>query len=184
MGGVIATSAEWAARLRQVRIATGGILHPMAAFLLHRGLKTLPLRVLTAQDGTMDLVQRLASHPNVANIHYPGLDPAYPALKKQMSGPGSVLAFELRSGRESVSRLVEALQLITPAVSLGSTDTLIQHPAGLTHQVVDEKAREESGILDSLLRLSVGLESVDDLWADLSQALDHAATTRPVAVGC
>ena len=183
VGGVVATNEDWAGRLRQVRIATGGIMHPMAAFLMHRGLKTLPLRVLKAQEGAMTLAERLDAHPNVSAVFYPGLDAGFAALRNQMSGPGSVLSFEVRSGRESVSRLVEGLELITPAVSLGSTDTLIQHPAGLTHQIVDDEVKRSCGISDSLLRLSVGLESPEDLWADLSRALDQAAHTRPMAVG-
>ncbi len=183
VGGVVATNADWAARLRQVRIATGGIMHPMAAFLMHRGLKTLPLRVLKAQEAATIIAERLRGHANVDKVHYPGLDPAYPALRSQMQGPGSILSFELASGRRSVSRLLEALDMITPAVSLGSTDTLIQHPAGLTHQVVDEDVRESCGIADSLLRVSVGLESADDIWADLSQALDRAALMPRVASG-
>lgn len=183
VGGVVATNADWAARLRQVRIATGGIMHPMAAFLMHRGLKTLPLRVLKAQEGATLLAERLLGHPNVGKVHYPAFDAAFPPLREQMQGPGSILSFELASGRASVSRLLESLELITPAVSLGSTDTLIQHPAGLTHQVVDDDVRQACGISDSLLRVSVGLESADDLWADLSRALDRAAHAPPQAVG-
>jgi cystathionine beta-lyase/cystathionine gamma-synthase len=97
-----------------------------------------------------------------------------------MAGPGSVLAFEVKGGFEAARRVLGTVEIIVSAVSLGSTDTLIQHPAGLTHRVVDEHARAATGISEGLLRLSVGLEDPDDLWADLAQALARAEIT-PVA---
>ena len=178
VGGVVATSEAWAARLRQVRIATGGILHPFAAFLLHRGLKTLPLRVEAAQRGAEVLARRLREHQAVSRVSWPGFDPKLAQLGHQMSGPGSLIAFEITGGREEVARMLEALQLITPAVSLGSTDTLIQHPAGLTHQIVSEEGRKAGGISESLLRLSVGIEHPEDLWADLKRGLDRIVARR------
>jgi methionine-gamma-lyase len=95
-----------------------------------------------------------------------------------MAGPGSVLAFEVAGGFDAACRVLEGVRIMVSAVSLGSTDTLIQHPAGLTHRCVSEKARESTGISESLLRVSVGLEDPEDLWADLEQALDaaHAGT--------
>jgi cystathionine beta-lyase/cystathionine gamma-synthase len=90
---------------------------------------------------------------------------------RQLRGPGAVLAFEVEGGLEAAATVLGTLELITPAVSLGSTDTLIQHPAGLTHRLVDDDVKAELGITDGLLRLSVGLEDVDDLWADLARAL-------------
>ena len=93
----------------------------------------------------------------------------------QLRGPGAVLAFEVAGGREAAATVMASLRLITPAVSLGSTDSLIQHPAGLTHRLVEPAAREASGVGDGLLRLSVGLEDVHDLWADLGAALDRVA---------
>jgi methionine-gamma-lyase len=176
VAGIVACSDDWAARLRQVRIATGAILHPLAGYLLHRGLCTLPVRVRAAQAGARALAERLAAHPAVTRVMWPGLPGADPRglIGRQMSGPGAVLAFEVEGGFAAARRLLAAVRLMTPAVSLGSVDTLIQHPAGLTHRLVDPAARAASGISAGLLRVSVGLEDPEDLWADLSAALDAA----------
>ena len=177
LAGVVATSEARAHALRQVRILTGAVLHPLAGYLLHRGLATLPLRVERAQATTRTLAERLASHPAVSAMHYPGLPGGDPQglIGRQMDGPGAVLAFEVAGGYDAAVRLLDALSLITVAVSLGSVDTLIQHPAGLTHRVVGDDAREEGGIGPGMLRLSVGLEDVDDLWEDLERGLRQAA---------
>lgn len=169
MGGVVATTGEWAARLRQVRAVTGALLHPLAAYELHRGLQTLPLRVRAQQESAMTLAVRLAEHPRVARVLYPGLKECDPAglVGTQMAGPGSLLAFELRGGYDAAAATTRGLRLITHAVSLGGVDTLVQHPAGLTHRPVAAEARPG----DALLRLSVGLEGVEDLWADLEASL-------------
>ena len=182
IAGVVATSEAWAARVRKVRIATGALLHPMAAFLLHRGLPTLPLRVRAAQDGARIIAERLARHRGVTKVHYPGLAGADPArlLGRQMAGPGSVLAFELAGGFEAARRVLASVKIMVSAVSLGATDTLIQHPAGLTHRCVADSAKAQTGISASLLRLSVGLEDPEDLWRDLEQAL--ASATAGVAL--
>lgn len=176
IAGVVACDADWAAALRQIRAATGGLLHPLGAYLLHRGLQTLSLRVLKAQDNARKLSKLLAAHPAVAKVCYPGLGTVANAhlVDTQMRGPGSLMAFELRGGHAAASAVMAAVKLATPAVSLGSVDTLIQHPAGLTHRVVDAATLAQHGITPGLLRLSVGIEHVDDLWADLKQALDAA----------
>lgn len=173
IAGVVATDGETAAALRRVRVATGGILHPLAAYLLHRGLQTLPIRVEAAQKSAVEITRRLQEHPAVERVHFPSLPGCDPMnlLGRQMSGPGSLVAFEVSGGRESAVRVLEGVRLMTPAVSLGSTDTLIQHPAGLTHHVVSPADRECCGISESLLRISVGLEDVEDLWDDLAGAL-------------
>jgi len=175
LAGVVSSNdATWLAAMRQVRLLTGSVLHPMAAFLLHRGLQTLPVRVRTAQANAQVIAERLQSHPSVSIVHYPGLPGGDPQglIGREMQGAGSTLAFELRTPDTSApARLLAALAMITPAVSLGSADTLIQHPASLTHRVMDRVVREEHGINQQLLRLSVGLEHTDDIWADLSQAL-------------
>lgn len=182
VAGVVACNAELAGKLRQVRILTGAILHPLAAFLLLRGLSTLRLRVLAAQSNAEMLAARLAQHPQVKRVHYPGLGAsAQSAIRRQqMDGAGSILAFEMHSGVEA-DQLLRGLQLMTPAVSLGSVDTLIQRPAALTHRIVDAQARSEHGISEGLLRMSVGIEDVEDLWADLSQAMNAACTTMAQA---
>jgi len=176
IAGVVATGEAWAARIRKVRIATGALLHPLAAFLLHRGLPTLPLRVKAAQDGARMIAERLARHPKVARVHYPGLPGADPKglVGRQMAGPGSVLSFEVAGGFEAARRVLDGVRIMVSAVSLGSTDTLIQHPAGLTHRCMSENAKASTGISEDLLRISVGLEDPEDLWADLEQALDAA----------
>ena len=173
VAGVVACSAALAGKLRQVRILTGALLHPLGAFLLLRGLATLRLRVLAAEDNAILLANRLAQHPDVAAVHYPGRCRGRQAaiVHRQMSGPGCVLAFELHPGLDA-DRMLQSLRLITPAVSLGSVDTLIQRPAALTHRVVDPKARAASGVSEGLLRLSVGIEDAADLWADLQQAIE------------
>lgn len=177
IAGVVATSEERARELREVRILTGGLLHPLAAYLLHRGLPTLPLRVERAQATAGEIARRLAAHPAVQRVLHPGLPGGDPQglIGRQMSGAGSNLAFEVVGGHEGARRFLAALELITPAVSLGSTDTLIQHPAGLTHRMVPVADREALGITDGLLRLSVGLESAEDLWRDLDRGLAAAA---------
>ncbi|MBD8899563.1 aminotransferase class I/II-fold pyridoxal phosphate-dependent enzyme [Rhodanobacter sp. DHG33] len=180
IAGVVACNAEWAKALRQVRAATGGLLHPLGAYLLHRGLPTLGLRVLKAQENAQRIAERLARHPAVAKVCYPGLGTVANAAlaSTQMRGPGSLMAFEMHGGHAAAAAVMAAVRLATPAVSLGSVDTLIQHPAGLTHRVVDADTQRRCGITPGLLRLSVGIEHADDLWADLAQALDAARQAK------
>ena len=176
IAGAIACSEEWASRLRQVRVATGALLHPWAAYLLHRSMPTLRLRVERAQSTAGQLALKLAADPRVTRVHYPGLDgqDAQRLIGRQMAGPGSVLSFEVAGDALLAAAVVDAVKLMTPAVSLGSVDTLIQHPAALTHRVMQEQDREQCGISPNLLRLSVGLEDMQDLWADLDEALQTA----------
>ncbi|MFI8965904.1 trans-sulfuration enzyme family protein [Streptomyces sp. NPDC053493] len=169
MGGVVACDEEFARGLRQVRFATGGVLHPLAGYLLLRGLSTLPVRVRAASATAAELVRRLAADPRIARVHYPRIG-------------GAMVSFEVHGDPHDV---IAGVRLITPAVSLGSVDTLIQHPASISHRIVDAADRRSGGISDRLLRMSVGLEDVEDLWQDLSQALDAApaeATLRERAV--
>lgn len=176
LAGVVATSdPEWAAALRQVRVLTGAVLHPLGAYLLHRGLQTLPVRIETAQRTARVLAERLRAHPAVASVRFPGLEGEDPEglVGRQMDGPGTMITLEVEGGFEAASRVMAGLELITPAVSLGSVDTLIQHPAAMTHRVVSEEAQRAGGISASMLRLSVGLEHEDDLWADLRAVLDR-----------
>lgn len=183
MGGVVACSETFARRLRTVRIGTGAVLHPMAAYQLHRGLATLPIRVRAMQETATELASRLALHPAVERVHHPSLPGTDPdgLVGRQMSGPGSMLAFELAGGFDAARILLDEVRIATHAVSLGSTDTLIQHPASLTHRVVDEASRASCGVGPGLVRISVGLEQVDDLWRDLAAALDAAhATCAPM----
>ncbi|RKN34888.1 trans-sulfuration enzyme family protein [Micromonospora musae] len=167
LAGVVACDADWAARLRQVRAVTGAILHPLGAYLLHRGLQTLPIRVRAQQAAAEKLAGWCADHPAVERVYHPSLHDPAGLVGRQMSGTGSLLAIDVRGGAPAAAAVAGACRLITHAVSLGGVDTLIQHPASLTHRPVAGDAKPDGG----LLRISVGLEDPEDLRADLAQAL-------------
>jgi len=168
MGGVVATNGEWARRLRQLRALTGALLHPFAAYLLHRGLRTLPVRVHAQQQTAAELAVRLQEHAGDRRVLYPGLPGQDPLelLGRQLDGPGSLISLDL-GGYEAAVRFTEACRLVTHAVSLGGVDSLVQHPASLTHRPVEASAKPHAGVV----RLSIGLEHVDDLTDDLIAAL-------------
>jgi methionine-gamma-lyase len=166
LGGVVACDEDYARTLRQLRFATGAILHPLAGYLLLRGLSTLPLRMRAASATAAVLADRLAGHPRVARVHYPGRDANRPV--DQMSTGGALVSIEVHGDPH---RIIGAVRLFTPAVSLGSVDSLIQIPATLSHRINGPRSRAEMGIGENLLRVSIGLEDVEDLWADLDQAL-------------
>jgi cystathionine beta-lyase/cystathionine gamma-synthase len=170
MGGIVATSGEWVGRLRQVRALTGGLLHPFAAYLLHRGLRTLPLRVRAQQQTAIQLAERMQGHPALARVLYPGLPGQDPQglIGTQTEGAGSLIALDFAGGYDAAARFTESCSLISHAVSLGGIDSLVQHPASLTHRPVAAEAKPGAGIV----RLSIGLEHADDLYADLLAALD------------
>ncbi|HET6665772.1 MAG TPA: PLP-dependent aspartate aminotransferase family protein [Intrasporangium sp.] len=172
LGGVVATNDAWAVRLRQVRALTGGLLAPMSAYQLHRGLQTLPMRVRAQQETAQIVAAWLDRQYGVARVAYPGLPGGDPhgLVGRQMAGPGSVLAVVLEGGHAAAAAFAEGCRLITHAVSLGGVDTLIQHAAALTHRPVAPEARPNAG----LLRISVGLEHPADLIADLDDALRSA----------
>ena len=149
MGGVVAGNKDWVRRLRHVRALTGGLLHPFAGYLLHRGLRTLPVRV-RAQQATADkLAHRMQGHPALSRVLYPSLPGCDPAglLGTQMDGPGSMIAIDLAGGYSAAVTFIESLRLVTNAVSLGGVDTLAQHPASLTHRPVAPEARPGGGIV-------------------------------------
>ncbi len=169
LAGVVATTDAWAQRLRPVRAITGSVLHPLSSYLLHRGLQTLPLRVRHQSQSAQKLVDRLLANPAVERVYYPGLPDCDPRqlVGRQMSGPGAVFAMSVRGGYGAAARVADSVRLITHAVSLGGVDTLIQHPASLTHRPVAADAKPHA----SVLRVSVGLEDPEDLYADLERAL-------------
>ena len=169
LAGAVATTEEWAGRLRPIRAITGSVLHPLSSYLLHRGLQTLPLRVRHQSQNAQKLVDRVLANPAVGRVYYPGLPDCDPQhlLGRQMTGPGAVFAMEVRGGYEAAARVADSVRLITHAVSLGGVDTLIQHPASLTHRPVAAAAKPHA----SVLRISVGLEDPEDLYADLERAL-------------
>lgn len=175
VAGVIACDEEAASRLRQVRAITGGLLHPLGAYLLHRGLSTLPIRVRTQQATAALVAGWLTAHPAVEQVYYPGLDgDPRGLLQRQMRGTGAMVAMALRGGFQAASDLTSTVQLFTHAVSLGGVDSLMQHPAALTHRPVAPEARPAANVV----RLSIGLEHVNDLLHDLERGLD---AVRPMA---
>lgn len=178
IAGVVACDEETAEALRRVRAVTGGILHPLGAYLLHRGLATLPIRIRRQQENAREVAAWLLAHPGVAEVFYPGMDgDPRRLLKRQMRGTGAMLSIRLRGGYAAASAVTTATKLFTHAVSLGGVDSLIQHPAALTHRPVPEDARPGADIV----RLSIGLEHAADLIADLEQALAAAASRSSAA---
>jgi methionine-gamma-lyase len=163
--------------MQQIRMTTqkdiGGILGPNEAFLLNRGLKTLAIRMERHCSNGEKVANYLAQHPRIKKVFYPGLPtfPQYELARRQMDGFGGVISFEVEGGLTEVAAILNRLRMIKIAVSLGDAETLIQHPATMTHSVVPADHRQEMGITDGLVRLSVGLEDVDDIIEDLEFAL-------------
>ena len=167
IAGVIACSEDTAQALRRVRAITGALLHPLGAYLLHRGLATLPVRMERQQRSAERVVAWLAEHPAVAEVFYPGIGDERGLIPRQMRGGGAMIAVRLRDGYAAAEALTGAVRLFTHAVSLGGVDSLVQHPAALTHRPVAAEARPGADIV----RLSIGLEDPEDLIGDLAQAL-------------
>ncbi|MDR2686410.1 MAG: aminotransferase class I/II-fold pyridoxal phosphate-dependent enzyme [Oscillospiraceae bacterium] len=151
----------------------GGAASPFNSFLMLRGLKTLELRMERHCATAMAVAEYLEGHPGVARVYYPGLPshPQFEAAKRQMKAFGGLLTFELKGGMEAGAALMNSVKLCALAVSLGEANTLVQHPASMTHWYVPKQAREACGITDGLVRLSTGLENVEELIADLEQGL-------------
>ena len=176
MGGIVAGAADWMKDVRAIRAATGAVLHPQAAYTLHRGLQTLGARVRVAQANATQLAFQLRDNPFVESVYFPGFRDCDPErlVGEELRGPGALLGFTVGGGFTAASAVMKFVRLCTPAVSLGSTDTLIQHPAALTHGVVAEDVKAALGISPGFLRISVGLEDPRDLITDLEQALEKA----------
>lgn len=154
----------------------GGILSPFDAWLILRGIKTLAVRMERHEKNAIQIARFLEAHKGVERVYYPGL-PSHPQHKlaeKQMTGYGGMIAFELKGGFEAGRTLMDSVRLCHLAVSLGETSTLVEHPASMTHSPMTPEARHAAGIADGLVRMSVGLEHVDDIIADVSQALKIA----------
>jgi methionine-gamma-lyase len=176
VGGIIvAKDPAVHRRLRDVMVTTGCNMDPHQAFLVLRGLKTLGLRVTRAQEGAQTIARWLEGHPKVRWVRYIGLPshPQHELARRQMRGFGTMIAFELNGGFEAGRRLMDHVTLATLAVSLGGVETLIEHPASMTHASMSKAAREEAGFTDGLVRYSVGIEDPEDLIADLAQALEQ-----------
>ncbi|GGJ82763.1 methionine gamma-lyase [Lentibacillus kapialis] len=153
----------------------GGIMSPLDAWLLIRGLKTLPIRVDRHCDNAEKIYAELSSHPNVSRVLYPDDHdhPDYHIRQNQMKRGGGLISFEIKGTKKDAQQMLNNLEFVKIAVSLGDAETLIQHPATMTHAVVPEASRQKMGITDQLIRLSVGLEEWKDIWKDLEQALDR-----------
>lgn len=176
--GIIVGSDAHVSACWQVAKVLGPTADPMAAWLLHRGLKTLPLRMRRAADNAQSLAQWLTWQGSVSRVDYPGL-PTHPghevAAAQMQDGFGAMLSFELQGGLEAGRRFCEALQIITRGVSLGGVESLIQHPASMSHLRTAPEVKQRLGITDGLLRLSVGIEDEPDLLADLERGFEAAA---------
>jgi methionine-gamma-lyase len=174
VGGLLVAGEDsvWR-RLRELMVGTGCNMDPHQAYLVLRGLKTLGVRVERAQANAMKIARWLEAHPKVEWVRYIGLPshPQHELAKRQMSGFGSMIAFEVAGGFEAGKQLMNHVGLATLAVSLGGVETLVEHPASMTHASMSREAREEAGFTDGLVRYAVGIEDADDLIADLDQAL-------------
>ncbi len=176
VGGVIVTkTAEAHQYLFGVMTNMGGNMDPHQAFLVSRGLKTLALRMERAQENARQIAEFLQQHAKVAWVLYPGLPshPQYELAKRQQDGPGAMISFGLQGGLEAGRTLMNSVELATLAVSLGGVETLIQHPASMTHSKLSQADKQKAGITDDLVRLSVGIEDYSDLVSDLKQALER-----------
>ncbi len=175
VGGVlVARDPGTLRRLRETMVTTGCNMDPHQAFLVHRGLKTLGLRIGRAQESALRIARWIESRPDVAWVRYAGLPshPQHDLARRQMKGPGAMISFELRGGLEAGKNLMNRVRLATLAVSLGGVETLIEHPASMTHAGIPGEERLRAGITDGLVRYSVGIEDADDLIEDLQQAFD------------
>jgi methionine-gamma-lyase len=174
VGGILVSKTpELDRRLRDTMILLGCNMDPHQAFLVHRGLKTLSLRMAHAQQSAQHIAQWLEARPEIAWVRYIGLPshPQHELATRQMSGTGAMISFEMKGGLEAGCRLMDRVKLALLAVSLGGVETLIEHPASMTHAGIPRAEREQIGISDGLVRLSVGIENVEDILQDLEQAL-------------
>jgi len=175
-GIVVAKEKDIYTRLRAIMVNMGFNMDPHQAWLTRRGLKTLPIRIDRAQENAIKVAEFLENHPKVEWVLYPGLKshPQYELAKRQMKGPGAMITFCLKGGLEAGKKLMNNVHLAMLAVSLGGIETLIQHPASMTHSKLSKEARESAGITDGLIRFAVGIENVEDIIADLREALEKA----------
>ena len=173
-GAVLGSASDISkVRLEGLKDMTGAVISPMTAFLVLRGLKTLELRMKRHSESAQIIAERLQKESEVEVVYYPGLadSPFYNLASSQMSLPGGMIAFELKGGYEAALSFINSLSLIKRAVSLGDAETLCQHPASMTHSAYTLKERQAHGVSEGLIRISVGLESVEDIYADIASAL-------------
>ena len=175
VAGMVLGRAEAIKEVRMVGVKdmTGSVMSPFNAMLVMRGLKTLQLRMARHCESGLRVARWLEAQPGVATVYYPGLEshPQHDLAKRQMPGFGGMIALELKGGYEAGIAMMNRLRMIRRAVSLGDAETLVQHPASMTHSTYSREERIEHGISDGLVRLSVGLEDAEDILADLADAL-------------
>jgi methionine-gamma-lyase len=176
IAGAVVGSGDIIEQIRRhgLRYFTGATIAPLTAFLLLRGLKTLELRMERHCSSALAIAQSLEQHPAIAWVSYPGLvnSPFHELARRQMTAFGGLIACELRGGKKAGMAFMDHLALVTRAVSLGDAETLIQHPASMTHSPYTQEERQKHGISDGLIRFSIGLETLSDLKGDILQALD------------
>ena len=172
-GLVVVKEEKLAEQLAFLQNATGGILAPFEAFLLLRGIKTLGVRLDRHVGNAEKIATHLAKHPEVKKVYYPGLKshPGYEINQRQAKNGGAMISFELNEGHDT-NAFFRALNVITLAESLGGVESLACHPASMTHAAIPKEIRDEVGITEGLIRLSIGIEDVDDLIKDLEQAIE------------
>jgi len=176
-GAVVSSHVDFIQKdLHLIRRRFGSVASPFDAWLANMGLRTFELRMQRHCQNAMEIARYLTSHPKVKVVHYPGLEthPEHDLAKVQMHAFGGMMAFELKGGFDAAKKMLESVKVATLGVSLGKVDTMIQHPAGMTHFRVPPEVRKESGITDGLIRLSVGIENVEDLIDDFEEALEKA----------
>jgi cystathionine gamma-synthase len=174
LGGVLAGSKELVEKVYHYREINGATLHPMAAYLLLRGMKTLHLRVQRQGESAQKIAEYLSEHPKVSAVNYPGLPahPQYEIASRQMRGFGGMLSFSIGDDFDVVKKFIPRLHLAHAAANLGSVETIVGPPATTSHVEVSAEGRAALGIPEGLIRYSTGIEDVDDLLSDLEQALD------------
>lgn len=172
-GMVVTKTEKYYKEIRGAMMNIGSNMDPHQAYLVNRGLKTLAIRIERAQESAIKIANFLENHPKIEWVKYPGLKshPQYELAKKQMNGPGSMISFEVKGGLKAGKILMDNVNLALLAVSLGGVETLIQHPASMTHSKIPKADREKAHITDGLVRFAVGIEDVEDIIADLDQAL-------------
>ncbi len=181
-GMLVCKTPELAERIRFLQNSVGSVAGPFDSYLTLRGVKTLAIRMQRHNESGLKIAKWLESHAMVESVVYPGLKshPQHDVYKKQMDGPGGMITFFIKGGLDAARTMLENVRLFTLAESLGGVESLVEHPAIMTHASVPAAMREELGISDSLVRLSVGIEHVDDLIADLERALVAASKTAGV----
>ncbi len=178
VGGALVTSDEaLAERIRFLQNAIGAVPSPMDCYLVLRGIKTLPVRMRRHVESAQELARRLSENKNVTAVHYPGLPehPDHDLARRQMRGPGGMISVVLRGGLEESRKFLSSLRVFTLAESLGGVESLAEHPAIMTHASIPAEARQKIGISDGLVRLSVGLEDLEDLWRDIEAGFSAMA---------